>query len=396
MTAEISAQAHGALFAWANPLRAAKGTPISVVFGNETAAKFAMSVAAAHKHVKLHATVGVLWQILSMHSPVAWAHAYSHMGEAMNELADSVVEHMAFRPEVRGSGECPCSVWCTQYSTAQIKLIYLLFVPDSMQHAYPATNSSRTSIQETAPATLKWGLPTAVVCKNLDDMKCRAGSTDVWGAERITVGSYNLHVAACGVQEARDKESFSKVFLERWWVCASRCEKSGNYGCQLWVSLVTPWATCANQAIIPRAADLLMVIAEPRLLVVRPGVVQWFMVTIFAAVIGGSGVKGDPAWPGRVVQGAATAKWFGCAVPAGRSELASWGRHSFMQMAGRGSWNIRRHGETRHSRLQGSAHSPLRPGGSVREQGPSRSANGLPQVQPSRATIFEVARAALV
>ena len=118
-------------------------------------------------------------------------------------------------------------VHAVQYGTHQIDVPTVY----SGQHAVrvPAANRSRIAIQATAPATIKWGLPTAVLCQHIDEIQGRAGSTDSWEADRITVGSYNpctlrvdgggvtmdleltkLHVAACGVQEACDKQSFSK------------------------------------------------------------------------------------------------------------------------------------------------------------------------------------------
>ena len=157
MTAEISAQVHCVLFALSNPLRAQPKTPVSIVFDNHTAAKFAMSVASTKKNLRLHATVGVVSQILSMHTPVAWGHAYSHMGEGMNELADSIVAVMADTPGMRDDSSIPCSTWCQHYETASIKLMYLLFLPRHLAHAYPPVNPERTALMATPTSKVKWG-----------------------------------------------------------------------------------------------------------------------------------------------------------------------------------------------------------------------------------------------
>ena len=78
-----------------------------------------------------------------------------------------------------------------------------------------------------------------------------------------------LNIGVCGQQETRDRTTFSKVFLERWWVAGTACTRMGQYGCRLWISLSTPWATFKERAVFPQAADIFTVIAEPTLLVVR-------------------------------------------------------------------------------------------------------------------------------
>ena len=111
----------------------------------------------------LCATVATLWQTLSMHSPVRWAHTYSHHGDAMNELADNIVAHVAYLPEYRHAGITPCAAWCRHYTVARIKLMYLLFIPEELQYAYPIISADRTAVMATPQSETKWGLPAATL-----------------------------------------------------------------------------------------------------------------------------------------------------------------------------------------------------------------------------------------
>ena len=96
MAAETSAQLHAGLYLLSSGL--ADTVPVSVIFDNETAAKFAMAVANSKRHLHLHAAVGTVWQVASSRYQVVWGHAYSHFGNPLNELVDRVVEYMAWNP----------------------------------------------------------------------------------------------------------------------------------------------------------------------------------------------------------------------------------------------------------------------------------------------------------
>ena len=110
MTAEVSAQVHAMAFCLSDPLGG--GTkPISIIFDNTTAAKFALSVAQSKKSKMLHAITGALGQILGQHTAVTWGHVYSHLNDGMNELADTIVAYVTFNSEARHCRPSPCSTW---------------------------------------------------------------------------------------------------------------------------------------------------------------------------------------------------------------------------------------------------------------------------------------------
>ena len=75
----------------------------------------------------------------------------------MNGLADSVVEYMPRNAEAWSVQPRPCSVWANDYPVAQIKLLYLIFLPQHMQHAYPRANEGNTAIAATPPSKIKRG-----------------------------------------------------------------------------------------------------------------------------------------------------------------------------------------------------------------------------------------------
>ena len=140
MAAETSAEAHAAIYLLGRQHGLPNTVPVSVVYDNEIAARFARANASSSRHHLLHATVGTLWQIASSRFSVEWAHVYSHFGSPINEFADTLVELMAWHPEVRSTQHCPCSTLAREYTPSQIKLMYLLHLPDSIQHAYPRVN----------------------------------------------------------------------------------------------------------------------------------------------------------------------------------------------------------------------------------------------------------------
>ena len=78
MTAETTAQAMAGLYALANPLGPSEAVPITIVYDNEVAAKFAKSAADTVTSRGLHAAAGSICQIAAMPRNLTWAHAYSH------------------------------------------------------------------------------------------------------------------------------------------------------------------------------------------------------------------------------------------------------------------------------------------------------------------------------
>ena len=65
MAAEISAEAHAAIYLLGGQHGVSQSVPVSVVYDNEIAARFARATASSTRHKLLHATVGTLWQIAS-------------------------------------------------------------------------------------------------------------------------------------------------------------------------------------------------------------------------------------------------------------------------------------------------------------------------------------------
>ena len=140
MPEEVEAQLQAGLYVLSNLAALEAQTPISVVFDNKAAAQLAASAAKAKRHLQLDAATATVWQIASARTSVQWAHAQSHMGEAMNELADSCVEFFTWRSDMRTTCPSPCCHWAKRYSVAQTKLMYLLHLPAGAQHAYPSVN----------------------------------------------------------------------------------------------------------------------------------------------------------------------------------------------------------------------------------------------------------------
>ena len=121
-------------------------------------------------------------------------------------------------------------MWANLYSVAQIKLVYLLFLPPHLQHAYPRTNEDETAIAATPPSKIKWRLPASVVAATIDAPKVRVGADIDWVPGAAIVATYNpctlraegatatlhkeftrLGIMACGMQEARPRESDTSI-----------------------------------------------------------------------------------------------------------------------------------------------------------------------------------------
>ena len=128
-----------------------------------------------------------------------------------------MVAYVAYEPAIRHQAPHPCSIWCQEYSLSQVKLLYLLCVPQRLKHAYPPTNDKRTAISATLPATTKWGLPAQVIGSRIDVLPCKAGCDMKWEAVPVSIASYHpcsmraegvlvaVDLAAAAIQEGRDK-----------------------------------------------------------------------------------------------------------------------------------------------------------------------------------------------
>ena len=76
-----------------------------------------------------------------------------------------------------------------------------------------------------------------------------------------------------GVQEARNRSAFDKLVYGKWWVIGSKAEhmaKGGSQGgCQLWISLATPWAVHEDAKVRPDKKHIAVVISSPEVLAAR-------------------------------------------------------------------------------------------------------------------------------
>lgn len=246
MTAGITAQLHTGLYNLANSakvptstpasLASAKvptSTPVSLALDNETAAKFAMATAALSSHAALVTATGIVWQVVSAHRPKPWGHTYSHMGEPMNEVADSVVEYMAWTEEAWSVQPCLCSVCANLYQVAQMKLMYLfcffgrrvcstrILAPlrtrrQSPRH-FPQMSSGVASIGcgrcQWCPEGQSWSryrLGTGTVAL----VKYNPCTLRAERARATLHKKFNKVVLAYGIQVARPRESDTSILLE--------------------------------------------------------------------------------------------------------------------------------------------------------------------------------------
>lgn len=172
-----------------------KATKFSITYDNESAAGFARSVLTAKVNAMMAAVVGSLWQIACMSWHIHWIHTLSRLGDPPNELVAAIVAHASHNPDVRHEAGHPCSTWAHEYSVEQVKLLYLVCLPDHLQEAYPLIRSDGRSICATPMATEKLGLPASAVASPLDELQYRKGHDRQWTAEPVTLATYNVHSA---------------------------------------------------------------------------------------------------------------------------------------------------------------------------------------------------------
>lgn len=206
----------------------------------------------------------------------------------MNEFAGAAVEHMAYHPGCRVRDEVVCSQWCRRLDATHITLLYLLSIPASMEKLYPPINDQRTAIKASSLSDVKWALPSETISDTIDNVPAKKGSDKSWGPEVITVATYSpcslrsdgaempieqqmrsAGVAAFGMQEARDWQSFTNTLAGKWWITASAGTKAGTHGCRLCVNLEQVWATCGQAEIIPTAGNLFTLHVDSCLVIAR-------------------------------------------------------------------------------------------------------------------------------
>ena len=91
-----------------------------------------------------------------------------------------------------------------------------------------------------------------------------------------------LHTAACGVQEARNPTTEARTYRDEWWVGSSACASKGQSGCQLWLSLITSWAVAKEKEVRLCSQNIFIIVAEPRLLIVK-AVTSLFAILLIVA-----------------------------------------------------------------------------------------------------------------
>ena len=69
-------------------------------------------------------------------------------------MADSLVEYFSVHPDEGQTTRSIVAEWGVKYSTEQIKLMYLLFLPKFRAHAYPKVSRDRTAIAATPDAVI--------------------------------------------------------------------------------------------------------------------------------------------------------------------------------------------------------------------------------------------------
>ena len=68
----------------------------------------------------------------------------------------------------------PYCKWCRRCSVAEIKLQYLLHIPEGLAHLYPTTDFQNVSIAAGAPAEVKWALPADIIAEEIDKPPVKA------------------------------------------------------------------------------------------------------------------------------------------------------------------------------------------------------------------------------
>ena len=114
-----------------------------------TAAKLAIGTYETHIFPKLRNAAAVLSYMLAQHVVVRWYHVYSHTGDPLNELVDCIASACASGRISSSSTLLPPLHWMSQYSDAQIKLLYVLLPSASTAASYPPVAPSRTHVMIT-------------------------------------------------------------------------------------------------------------------------------------------------------------------------------------------------------------------------------------------------------
>ena len=73
-----------------------------------------------------------------------------------------------------------CTEWCREMQPAQIKLLYLLAIPQSLAELYPKCNQDKTAVEATPTAEVKWGMEAAMVAARIDVLPTHQGSGKAW------------------------------------------------------------------------------------------------------------------------------------------------------------------------------------------------------------------------
>ena len=178
-------------------------------------------------------------------------------------------------------------------------MMYLLFIPDALQYAYPVIRADRTAVMATPQSETKWGLPAVTLAGVMDGVPEQQRVARLWTAMMVLICTYNsctmrkdgarasmdleftrMGVAAGGLQDARPREAAKTIYLDRWWIGSSQYAAGGLYGCELWISLTAVWAQDGQRLVTPNAEHIYILISEPNLLVVKMRLVVYSVIFV--------------------------------------------------------------------------------------------------------------------
>ena len=106
-------------------------------------------------------------------------------------MVGSCVEFFAIREDMMACNPTPCCAWARSLAVPQIKLLYLLHLPDMARHAYPEVDAQGTPIRLTSMAQTNMGLPVDALAAVINAQMNRPGANLKWIFELITACSYN-------------------------------------------------------------------------------------------------------------------------------------------------------------------------------------------------------------
>ena len=300
--AELSAIVWAQLYILSNQYKEEfKNVQYRIISDSEWAINMSTRYDKYSSHPLLCQTAQAMQVIVEQAVNIEVSHIPGHMGDPYNELADYLcrAHQVALTPctasdvAISAPLMCPISRYISQEEIHFLEHMYLMFVKGTpMECAYPPINWEKGCIEqpdqgflptmhlqdkevaEVLDRKLRHSSrnnkriktnPVRTLLHNVKSLKSQI-QRNTYEVQMVQAG---IHIAGFQETQSRDNETKSSGHEASYITVSSKRESASEMGCELWISKKLPFGTINGEDAFINNSQVIALVQEPRLLVVR-------------------------------------------------------------------------------------------------------------------------------